>query len=101
MMVVVEQLRPVALDALWRLFERVCRRSQQTRRRDPRPGEDVRFLNRRLPHEVVAVFPDALDYVHRIGVEVAVLAEPRVITEAGDVDDEHVTVPLADRIPVG
>ena len=64
-------------------------------------GKHIRLLDRCLPDQVVAVLPDPLDDVHRVGVDVAVFTKPRVVAEAGDVHDEHVAVPLADGVAVG
>jgi hypothetical protein len=46
----------------------------------------------------VAFSGEPLDDVHRLGVEVAVRAKPRVVVQVIDVDDERVAVPLGDRI---
>ena len=61
----------------------------------PGLGEHLGIVHGRLPHQIVAVSPEALGHVHVVAVEIAALAEPRVL------DEVRRRRPPACRLPSG
>src|SRR6476659_519926 len=87
------------LDALVFEDRRVLFEAAIQRHADlPGSGKDFRVFDRRLVHQVRAVDGRVtFDHVKRLAVEISGAVEPRLIVEAGDVDDQRVTLPVPAR----
>ena len=55
--IVVDQLGTVTVDALGRFEQRVARRLDQPFRHNPALGEDLGILDDGLPRQIVAILP--------------------------------------------
>src|SRR5579884_260375 len=66
----------------------------------PGPGENFGIFDGGLVTDAVAFAGDAFDYVHGTAVEPAVEAEPGIVVEVCDVNNERVALKVSNRVTV-
>src|SRR6185503_19573707 len=95
------QVRGIPLRAIRRLFDLVVLHQLQVARPLlPRLGEHNRIFDGHVVVQRVALAPQPLDHVRLVAVKETVVGQPGGLVEIGDVNDERLTLPASDGVPV-
>src|SRR5262249_3481999 len=70
------------------------------RRHHPRCCQYGWVLYRSLPNQIFPVLPETLDHTHLGAMQISVLAEPGILHEVPDIDNEYIALPLSNRVSV-
>lgn len=90
----------IALDARGAFNDQILCSSREAWIHDPGPGKDFGIFDGGLITDGVAFAADVFDDVHGGAMEPAVEAEPGILVETGNVDDQRIAFPMADGIAV-